>query len=100
MMLEATLNCCAAVAVEVVHFLCELVQQEGADPQDLDPEVVGVLAGRHVHLQMLVRLEAQVWTGNWTTRNIQYWSSITTLCKMSGVKVLNDFSTFMENTPE
>lgn len=69
---------CAAVAVQVVHFLCELVQQEGADPQDLDPEVVGVLTGRHVHLQMLVRLKAQVWTGNWTTRNSQYWSSITT----------------------
>lgn len=32
-----------AVVVEAAHLGSKFVQLEGADPQDLDPEVVGVL---------------------------------------------------------
>lgn len=56
-----------AAVVEMVHFLCQFVQLERTNTQDLDPEMVGVLIGRHIHIQMFIRLEAQVWTGNWMT---------------------------------
>lgn len=63
--------CGTTVVVDMVHFLCQFVQQEGANPQDLDPEMVRVLIGRHVHLQMFIRLKAQVRTGNWTTQRVK-----------------------------
>lgn len=56
----------AATAVEAGHLLCQFVQLQGPNPQDLDPEMVWVLIGGDIHLQMFIRLEAQVRTGNWT----------------------------------
>lgn len=57
----------ADTVVEAVHLLCELVQLQGANPQDLNPEVVWVLMSRNINLKMFIGLEAQVWAGNWTT---------------------------------
>lgn len=54
--------------VEAVHLFDQFVQLQGANPQDLDPEVVWVLKSRNINLEMFIRLEAQVWTGNWTTQ--------------------------------
>lgn len=53
-----------AAAVEAGHLLRQFVQLQRSDPQNLDPEVVGVLVGGDIHLQMFIRLEAQVWTWN------------------------------------
>lgn len=56
----------AATAVETGHLLCQFVQLQGPNAQDLDPEMVWVLVGGDVHLQMFIGLEAQVRTWNWT----------------------------------
>lgn len=54
--------------VEAVHLLCQFVQLQGANSQDLDPEMIGILRGRNINLQMFIWLEAQIWTGNCTTQ--------------------------------
>lgn len=64
------------IVIETAHLSSQLVQLKRSDTYDLDPEVLGILRCRHIHLQMLTRLEAQVWTRDWLDETDEILMSI------------------------
>lgn len=52
------------VLIVLGHLTDELVQLQAAGADDLDPEVVRMFRGRHVHFQELVSMETEVRTGD------------------------------------
>lgn len=52
------------VLIVLGHLADKLVQLQAARADDLDPEVVRVLGGRHIHFQELVSVETEVRTGD------------------------------------